>query len=131
MSVLGRAAVAAVSAVALVGMMASPASAADKTLSLGAVGYMKFIDKGDIFKVCDTRAEGSGVYGTLWYDSFVTTGGYKRVFNLSDGGDKGCGRKVHDIGNGGHYVMTVCPGRYPTNPWDLEGSCTHSGGFNE
>lgn len=30
-----------------------------------------------------TGAEGIGVYGTLWYDSFATTGGYERVFNLS------------------------------------------------
>ncbi|MER5556519.1 hypothetical protein ABT001_33520 [Streptomyces sp. NPDC002793] len=131
MSVLSRAAVAGASAVALVAAMASPASAANKSISNG-YGYMKHVDDGDIFRVCDTRAEGVGVYGTLWYDSFVTTGGYKRVLNLSDGGDSGCGRAVHDIGNGGHYVMTFCAKRYPTNPWDTaSSSCIHSAGFNE
>ncbi|OSC61352.1 hypothetical protein B5180_36030 [Streptomyces sp. BF-3] len=31
----------------------------------------------------------SGVYGTLWYDSFVATGGCKRVSKLPDGGVSG------------------------------------------
>ncbi|MFI8326878.1 hypothetical protein [Streptomyces sp. NPDC085529] len=130
MSVMKRMGVAGVSAVVLVGAVASPASAADLTMSIPG-GYMKHVDDGDIFRVCDTRGDGHGIYGELWYDSFYTTGGYKLVLKLSDGGDAGCGSAVHDIGNNGHYVMSVCSGGYPSGPWPNSSTCTHSAGFNE
>ncbi|MFB7361282.1 hypothetical protein [Streptomyces hydrogenans] len=118
------------SAVVLVGATTSPAFAADLTLSIPG-GYMKHVDDGDIFKVCDNRGDGQGIYGELWYDSFLTTGGYKLVLKLSDGGDAGCDSAKHDIGNSGHYVMSVCSGSYPSGPWPNQSTCTHSAGFNE
>jgi hypothetical protein len=130
MSVMKRIGVVGAGAAVLVGAVASPASAADLTVEVPG-GYMKHVDDGDIFKVCDTRGDGQGIYGTLWYDSFYTTGGYKLVLKLSDGGDSGCGRSVYDIGNNGHYVMAVCYGSYPTDPWPIGSACTHSAGFNE
>ncbi|WP_141745967.1 hypothetical protein [Streptomyces sp. EN27] len=129
MSVMKRIGVVA-SALVLVGAVASPAFAADRTMSVPG-GYMKHVDNGDIFRVCDTRADGKGIYGQLWYDSFYATGGYKIVLKLSDGGDAGCDSAVHDIGNKGHYVMTVCSGSYAPDPWPNHSNCTHSAGFNE
>jgi hypothetical protein len=98
-------------------------------------GSLKFIDDGDIFEICDTQADGDGVYGALYYNSYVYTDGYQRVMTLNDGGDAGCDKKGHDIGNGGTYVMTICWTRYPTGPFETSstsgGKCTHSAEFNE
>lgn len=55
------AAAAALAAVALLAVSASPASAtSNKTISYGSRGYMEFIDDGDVFKLCDTLADGQG-----------------------------------------------------------------------
>ncbi|MBL3805964.1 MULTISPECIES: hypothetical protein [Streptomyces] len=102
---------------------------ANKTISIPE-GYLKFIDDGDVFEICDTNADGKGVYGELWYQPYVTPGSFSRIAKFSDGGDAGCDKKGVNIGNAGQYVMTICWGRYagsalPSYP------CTHSGTFNE
>ncbi|MEE1799684.1 hypothetical protein PUR57_13550 [Streptomyces sp. JV176] len=93
-------------------------------------GKMTFIDDGDIFEICDTWANGESVYGALFYNSYVSTDGWKRVMTTEDGGDAGCDRKGHNIGNGGEYIMVICGGKYPTG---IIGDvyCDGSGSFNE
>ncbi|MFC7218838.1 hypothetical protein ACFQLX_11750 [Streptomyces polyrhachis] len=144
MSALTRTAAAGTAAIALLGASISPAAAleagedyatlSNKTISI-VEGSMTFIDDGDVFQICDNLADGKGVYGALWYNSYIYTDGYQRVMTLSDGGDSGCDKTPHNIGNGGSYVMTICWGRYPTNPFEStvtgNGPCTHSGEFNE
>ncbi|KIX79627.1 MULTISPECIES: hypothetical protein [Streptomyces] len=100
---------------------------ANKTLSIPG-GTFKFTDDGDVFEICDTAADGKGVYGELWYRTWV--GNFERIAKFSDGGDAGCDKKGVNIGNGGQYTMTLCWGGYagealPSYP------CTHTGTFNE
>lgn len=67
-SKLSRLALVGAGAAALMVTMAPSAQAVtDKTIKLPHDrGYMKFIDDGDVFKVCDTKADGYGVTGTLF-----------------------------------------------------------------
>ncbi|MGW7687086.1 hypothetical protein ACWGID_40470 [Kribbella sp. NPDC054772] len=91
---------------------------------------MTFIDDGDVFQICDTKPDGKGAYGALFYDSYLLPGGFKRVMTIEDGGDAGCDKKGYNIGNGGQYVFAICPGYYPKNAlhyWP----CTNSASFNE
>ncbi|MEU4181452.1 hypothetical protein [Streptomyces sp. NPDC026589] len=95
-----------------------------------AVGTMTFIDDGDVFKICDTAKNGQGVYGALFYNSYINSNGWDRVMKTVDGGDKGCDKKPHNVGNGGQYVMALCDGRYPTSILH-NGDCMVTGTFNE
>ncbi|MCN9241803.1 hypothetical protein NGF19_13545 [Streptomyces sp. RY43-2] len=132
-SKFARAAAMASGVAAMVVATASPAFATNKTVDIG-YGYGTFIDDGDLFKVCDTQKDGKGVYGAVFYNSYFTTSGYKRVMTVSDGGDAGCDQKGYDIGNSGTYTFVVCWGFYPTSPFmtaSMGYPCSHTGEFNE
>lgn len=95
---------------------------------------MTFIDDGDVFKICDDMADGKGVYGSVFYNSYITTSGYERVMTVSDGGDSGCDKKGYNIGNSGVYTFVICWGEYPNGPYENPSSgapCNGTGEFNE
>ncbi|MET9520894.1 hypothetical protein [Streptomyces coeruleorubidus] len=131
-SKFARMAAGAAGAAAMVVATASPAFAANMRVET-IRGYMTFTDDGDVFKLCDTLADGKGVYGAVFYNSYIATDGYQRVMTMSDGGDAGCGSKGHNIGNGGSYTFVMCWGRYPTGPFEneLSSPCDSTGEFNE
>ncbi|MFE9888475.1 hypothetical protein [Streptomyces scopuliridis] len=101
----------------------------NKTVSV-AGGHMTFIDDGDVFEICDTWANGTGVYGALFYNSYIGTDGFQRVMTTEDGGDAGCDKKGYNIGNSGEYIMVICSGKYPTSIIAVAG-CDASASFNE
>ncbi|MFF4726602.1 hypothetical protein ACFY3M_14850 [Streptomyces mirabilis] len=131
-SKFARTAAGAAGAAALVVATASPAFAANMRVET-IRGYMTFTDDGDVFKVCDTLADGKGVYGAVFYNSYFTTSGYERVMTVSDGGDSGCDSKGYNIGNSGTYTFVMCWGQYPTGPFQspLDSPCDSTGEFNE
>ncbi|MEU0839491.1 hypothetical protein ABZ370_08470 [Streptomyces sp. NPDC005962] len=102
---------------------------ANKTVAVDG-GKMTFIDDGDVFEICDTRANGEGVYGALFYNSYVGIDGWKRVMTIADGG-AGCGKKGYNVGNGGDYMMVICRKAYPDGPIGTLPNCDDSGSFNE
>ncbi|MFI6371760.1 hypothetical protein [Streptomyces sp. NPDC050546] len=122
-SKLTRMAMVGAAAAAMVVTSTAPAMAvSDKTISLpNGRGYMKFVDDGDVFRVCDTKADGHGVTGTLWVRN--ASGLVSKVFDLGDGGDAGCGKKPYNIGQLASYKMEVC--------WNGGGGCKFSEWFNE
>lgn len=66
-------------------------------------GYIQFIDKGDRFKVCDTRANGEGVEG------FVGLSLYGDILGeADDGGDAGCDYFHVNVRRNIPYYMTIC-----------------------
>lgn len=119
---LTRAAVVGGVAVATIVGSAGTAMADDKTISVSGRGTMTFIDDGDVFKVCDTKADGYGVTGELFYQPWI--GDERLVLTVDDGGDAGCDKGGYNVGNDGTYRMRLC--------WNGPGSyCTWSGEFNE
>ncbi|MFC4336019.1 hypothetical protein [Salininema proteolyticum] len=98
-----RLAIAGTAGLALVGMTAAPAMAGDKTYKTDR-GYFKFIDDGDMFKICDTKKDGHGVKGYLYLKDGMT-GKVRKVMTIDDGGDKGCDKKGFNIGNFHQYRM--------------------------
>ncbi|MGW6564489.1 hypothetical protein [Streptomyces sp. NPDC054975] len=80
-------------------------------------GSMTFIDDGDMFQVCDTKADGHGVVGHL-----VRSGG-ATVMVVDDGGDAGCDKKGYNVPNSGEYQMQLW--------WDGGGPAVYSHWFNE
>jgi hypothetical protein len=123
-SMLARIAMVAVGAAAMMVTMPAPAQAdTDKTISLPYNrGYFKFIDDGDVFKVCDTKADGYGVRGTL-YGMNNFTGVVYVALVVDDGGDSGCDKNGYNIGQLGSYKMELC--------WNGGGPCVYSEWFNE
>ncbi|MFE7105354.1 hypothetical protein ACFU98_18380 [Streptomyces sp. NPDC057575] len=90
----------------------------NKTISIpGGRGTMTFIDDGDMFQVCDTKADGHGVSGRLIDDS------YREKIYITDGGDAGCDKKGYDVGQFGSYQMQLS--------WDGDGYAVTSEWFNE
>lgn len=121
-----RAAVVGSVAVATIVGSSGAAIASDKTLTLsGGRGAMTFIDDGDVFKVCDTRADGHGVTGELFYRSWLEPTN-RLVLTVDDGGDSGCDKAGYNVGNDGYYQMRVC-----WDGWDPIVSCQWSEEFNE
>lgn len=116
-------------AVLALGASATPAMAGDISV-VGPTnwGYIHFIDDGDVFEVCDTRADGTGVRGYVEYDPWIGSSYYKTFSNgkqyIDDGGDAGCDKAGLNIGNDGNYRMWLCYG-------DMDGGCVSSGWFNE
>ncbi|MGW1491020.1 hypothetical protein [Streptomyces sp. NBC_00191] len=80
-------------------------------------GKMTYIDDGDMFEVCDTRADGHGVEGQL-----VRKGG-TTLITVSDGGDAGCDKKGYNVPNSGEYQMQLW--------WQGGGAAQYSQWFNE
>ncbi|MFJ1734934.1 hypothetical protein [Streptomyces sp. NPDC088254] len=122
-STFSRLALAGAGAAAMMVTLAPSAQAAsDKTITLPqGRGYMKFIDDGDVFQVCDTKADGHGVTGTLWVRN---VGGVTSVATtVDDGGNSGCDKKGYNIGQLASYRMELC--------WNGGGGCVFSEWFNE
>lgn len=119
---------------------ASPVMASQKKDDVGTLdenktvetygGKMTFIDDGDVFKICDTDANGHGVYGALFYNSYINPNGWARVMTTEDGGDAGCDKKGYNIGNSGDYIMVICAAEYPTSILP-NSACDPSGSYNE
>jgi hypothetical protein len=85
-------------AMAMVGLMASPASADNKSLG-DSHGSFTFIDDGDMFEICDEKADGHGVIGRLVLVKAGIDGSFNYVLILDDGGDAGCDKQGFNIGN--------------------------------
>ncbi|HIV58100.1 MAG TPA: hypothetical protein H9902_09100 [Candidatus Stackebrandtia faecavium] len=101
---LTRLAVAAAMAMALVGLTAAPAAAATNKTLVDSHGQFTFIDDGDVFQICDNKADGHGVTGQLQLRSGVD-GSLKTVMTINDGGDDGCDKQGFNIGNWHTYRM--------------------------
>ncbi|MBW1597847.1 hypothetical protein [Streptomyces sp. JJ38] len=100
---------------------ATPALAANFRISLPYDrGYMQYIDDGDVFTVCDTKADGHGVTGyvrRLMLDGRIIT-----LATIDDGGDAGCDKKGVDINRQAHDIV-LC--------WNGGGPCVVSRPFEE
>ncbi len=70
-------------------------------------GTMSHTDDGDVFRVCDTRADGHGVVGLL-YASEPITNDWSLLRAEDDGGDSGCDSFTYDIKGGNTYRMRIC-----------------------
>ncbi|MGW7609419.1 hypothetical protein ACWGKW_19515 [Streptomyces sp. NPDC054766] len=103
--------------------LSSPAQAtSNKQINLAnGRGYMKFIDDGDVFQVCDTRVDDHGVTGILWVRN--ASGLTSVAMTVDDGGDNGCDKKGYNIGQLASYQMEVC--------WQGGEACKFSEWFNE
>ncbi|WP_330289410.1 hypothetical protein [Streptomyces sp. NBC_00576] len=81
------------SAALVVGMSSSAQAITNETVYLpDDRGYMHFHDDGDVFSVCDTRADGYGVSGNLFNADNAG------LFTLKDNTDDGCAKKGYDVG---------------------------------
>ncbi|MFE0202569.1 hypothetical protein ACIBSR_01415 [Streptomyces sp. NPDC049936] len=90
----------------------------NKTISLpGGRGTMTFIDDGDMFQVCDTKADGYGVSGRLIDNN------YNQKLYITDGGDSGCDKAGYNVGQTGSFQMQLS--------WDGDGYDVKSEWFNE
>ncbi|MFB7091545.1 hypothetical protein [Streptomyces sp. NPDC056296] len=126
---VGSIAIASATIAAVVVGVSAPAMAADssvletnKKISLpSGRGTMTYIDDGDMFQVCDTRADGYGVTGQLRDDA----SGWPTLIEVTDGGDAGCDKKGYNVGNGisEDYIMWLW--------WDGGGDPVLSDWFNE
>ena len=99
-----RLAVAGAMALALVGLTAAPAAAATNKTLVDSHGQFTFIDDGDMFQICDNKADGHGVTGQLQLRSGLD-GSLKTVMTINDGGDSGCDKQGFNIGNWHTYRM--------------------------
>ncbi|MFB7091543.1 hypothetical protein [Streptomyces sp. NPDC056296] len=123
---LSRIAVASAAIAVSLGGVATPAFAADaqllatdKTLIHPNHGKMVFHDDGDTFEVCDTNADGYGMTGYLRNSDTGTN-----LLILTDGGDAGCDKGGHNIGNWpSSYQMKLV--------WGGGGAPVYSELFNE
>lgn len=119
-------AVVAGAAAALIATAAAPAQAdvreSNKTIYLpNGRGKMVFIDDGDVFKICDTKADGHGVTGYLYKQG--ATGDPIIAFKESDGGDAGCDKRPYDVGQLANFQMHLF--------WNGGGRSVLSEWFNE
>lgn len=101
---LTRLALAGAMALAMVGLIASPAAAVENKTLTDSHGAFTFIDDGDVFKICDNKADGHGVTGQLILRSGVD-GSRETVLTINDGGDDGCDSQGFNIGNWHTYRM--------------------------
>jgi hypothetical protein len=99
-----RLALAGAMAMALVGLMAAPAAADTNRVLSDSHGKFTFTDDGDMFEICDTKADGYGVIGRLVLRSSID-GSQEYVLILDDGGDAGCDKQGFNIGNFHYYKM--------------------------
>ncbi|MET9516103.1 hypothetical protein [Streptomyces sp. NPDC002994] len=116
-----RGAVVVAAAAMSIGFTAAPAFAANQYLTLSGRGQMTHIDDGDVFRVCDTNADGHGVTGYL--RTINTSNEIRTVLTVDDGGDAGCDSKGYDIMFNQPYDMLLC--------WNGGGGCVVSAVFDE
>lgn len=118
-SIRGVVGIAAVGAMMLLASSPAHAYVGNRTLWLANDrGAMEHIDDGDKFVVCDTRADGYGVKGTLWRGTWE--GSASLVLTVTDGGDSDCDYQTYDIKTGDDYFMFLCWNGDPTS-----NSCRH------
>ncbi|MFI5801309.1 hypothetical protein [Streptomyces sp. NPDC051561] len=122
-SSLTRIAVAGAAVAAIFAGTASAAQAAEvgtmdtnKTISNGH-GKMTYIDNGDMFQVCDTKADGYGMTGQV-----IRPGG-NPLLTVTDGGDAGCDKAGYDVGQIWSVQMALV--------WDGGGDWVYSEHFTE
>ncbi|WP_328880951.1 hypothetical protein [Streptomyces sp. NBC_00299] len=116
---LKRIALAGAGAVAAVTLAATPALA-DQNIVIthpDGRGKMTYIDDGDMFQVCDTKADGAGMTGQLYRNHAET------LLTVTDGGDAGCDKKGYDVPSNGEYQMQLW--------WNGGGATVYSQWFNE
>ena len=100
-------------------VLAPPAPPIENITISDAHGKMTFIDDGDQFQVCDTKADSYGVTGQLIEMSTST-----RVrLTVKDNGDAGCDTGGYDVGVWTSYKMGLV--------WDGGGDWTYSYHFKE
>ncbi|WP_406269467.1 hypothetical protein OHT93_16440 [Streptomyces sp. NBC_00191] len=118
-----RIAVAGAAVAAVFAGTVSTAQAADtaildtnKTISNGH-GKMTYIDDGDMFEVCDTKADGHGMTGQVlgWQGRVKLT--------VTDGGDAGCDKGGYNVGQVESVKMALV--------WDGGGDWVYSYDFTE
>ncbi|MFE6031054.1 hypothetical protein [Streptomyces niveus] len=106
-----------------IGFAAAPASAANAGVELPYDrGEMRFVDDGDRFTVCDTRADGHGVTGYLRALNHLT-GQIVTLKSWDDGGDSGCDGGNFDVRGNTAHDMLLC--------WHGGGACAVSRVFKE
>ncbi|MFJ9041601.1 hypothetical protein ACIRF8_34170 [Streptomyces sp. NPDC102406] len=111
---------------ATLGGVATPAFAVDvhplttdMTLTLPNRGKMVFHDDGDMFEVCDTKADGHGMTGYL-----MNSDTKRNLLIITDGGDAGCDKDGWNVDNWpSSYQMELA--------WDGGGPSVYSALFNE
>ncbi|MGW1491022.1 hypothetical protein [Streptomyces sp. NPDC002402] len=88
----------------------------NKTISNGH-GKMTYIDDGDMFEVCDTKADGHGMTGQVlgWQGRVKLT--------VTDGGDAGCDKGGYNVGQVESVKMALV--------WDGGGDWVYSYDFTE
>ncbi|GGK16208.1 hypothetical protein GCM10011583_55120 [Streptomyces camponoticapitis] len=122
-TMLKRGVVVGAAAAMMVGFASAPASAANLGIQLpNSRGTMTFTDSGDIFTVCDTRADGHGVTGTLRALNHLT-GQIVVIDSWDDGGDSGCDGGNQDVRSNTAHDMVLC--------WHGGGACKVSRVFKE
>ncbi|MFI5806801.1 hypothetical protein [Streptomyces sp. NPDC051561] len=109
-------------AAVLVGTATPAMAVSNKTIS-NSHGKMTFIDDGDMFQVCDTKADGHGMTGELV--QVYPDGSNKVRLTVTDGGDSNCGKKGYNVGNQFNelYEMWLA--------WNGGGATVKSERFNE
>ncbi|MGW6564486.1 hypothetical protein [Streptomyces sp. NPDC054975] len=115
---LTRVAVAGAAVAAVVAGTATPALA-DTNKSIyypSGRGSMTYIDDGDMFQVCDTKADGHGMVGMV--ENLNHT-----LITITDGGDAGCDKKGYNVGQMESVRMALS--------WNGGGGTITSGYFNE
>ncbi|MFF3323021.1 hypothetical protein [Streptomyces sp. NPDC002889] len=114
-----RIAVAGAAVVAVFAGTASTAQAIENKTISNSHGKMTFIDDGDMFQVCDTKADGYGMTGQV-----IEMGLAERVkLTVTDGGDAGCDKGGYDIGVTWSVKMALV--------WDGGGDWVYSHHFKE
>ncbi|MEU1458925.1 hypothetical protein [Streptomyces avermitilis] len=105
---VGRIAAAGAATAIAISLSASPASADSyKYIYLpSGRGYFEFIDNGDTFQLCDTKADGQGVSAYLIRRDPLNN---KQTFvvTMDDGGDSSCATKTYNINDYYDYQMGV------------------------
>ncbi|MEU0576279.1 hypothetical protein ABZ465_03010 [Streptomyces griseoincarnatus] len=77
---------------------ANPASADSDIILKSSRGYFLYHDDGDMFRVCDTNADGHGVTGVLMENNDNSpVPGYGEVLRVDDGGDSGCDKAGFNV----------------------------------
>ncbi|MFE7108579.1 hypothetical protein ACFU98_05170 [Streptomyces sp. NPDC057575] len=99
-------------------LTASPALAdTNKTIySPQSRGKMTYIDDGDMFEVCDTKADGYGMTGVVEDVNHT-------ILTITDGGDAGCDKDGYNVGQLNSVRMALY--------WNGGGGAVRSEYFNE